>query len=108
MENNELLKHVQHIANSLTNPEEPIENEYGNIEGDAFHWLEDALDIEWIVSNDKKSLLGARVLVAFGGPNIWVDTRKKIVEGFWWGAYAKAEFEDNLDLADALETLYHC
>jgi hypothetical protein len=103
-----LLNHVQHIADSLTNPSEPVENEHGDIEGDAFSWLQDALDIEWIVSSDKKTLLGARVLVAFGGPNIWVDTRRMIVEGHWWGDYAEAKFEDNLGIADALNELYNC
>lgn len=108
MSKESLQSHVNHIANTLSNPAEPVENEFGDVEGDAFDWLQDSLDIEWVISSDKKTLLGARVLVAFGGPNIWVDTRNKIVEGFWWGDYAKASFEDNLGIADALETLYHC
>ena len=102
----ELENHVQSIADTLTNgfgddlnsDNEPI---------DAFDYLQDALDIEYIV-NSKREYLGARVLVAFGGPNIWIDTRRGIVEGFWWGDYAKATFKDNIDLNDALETLWQC
>lgn len=103
----ELLNHVRSIADSITNPPEPKENEYGEIEGDAMDWLSDALDIEYIVSS-KKEYLGARVLVAFGGPNIWVNTRTKTVEGYWWGNSAFASFEDNLGLDDALSELFSC
>ena len=106
-ENQDLLDHVNHIAKSLTDPQEPTENEYGDIEGDAFDWLSDALDIEYIVNN-RREYLGARVLVAFGGPNIWVNTRTKTVEGYWWSSNASASFRDNLGLDDALETLYNC
>lgn len=33
----------------------------------------DVLDVEWILTSDKE-LKGARLLVAFGGLNIWIDT----------------------------------
>ena len=36
-------------------------------------YLADALDINYVVSADAQ-YLGARILVAFGGPNIWIDT----------------------------------
>lgn len=102
-----LAKHVRSIADYLSNPGEPTQNEYGETEGDAFDYLQDVLDIEYIV-NSKKEYLGARILVAFGGPNIWVDTRKGIVEGYWWGDKATASFEDNLGLDDALNELFNC
>ena len=103
----DIQNHVNHIAASLTNPEDSYEDEYGETKGDAFDWLSDVLDIEYIV-NSKKEFLGARVLVAFGGPNIWVNTRTNQVEGYWWADSAKASFEDNLGINDALETLYNC
>jgi hypothetical protein len=28
---------------------------------------------------------GFAVLVAYGGPNIWINTKDQQVEGFWWG-----------------------
>jgi hypothetical protein len=100
-------KHVQSIADSITNPPEAYEDEYGETKGDAFDWLADALDIEYVV-NSNREFLGARVLVAFGGPNIWVNTRTNTIEGYWWADSATARFEDNLGLNDALETLYKC
>lgn len=103
----DIENHVKYIAAQITNPAEPETDEYGETKGDAFDYLSDALDIEYIV-NGKKEYLGARVLVAFGGPNIWINTRTKTIEGYWWADSAFASFQDNLGLDDALETLYNC
>jgi hypothetical protein len=74
----------------------------------GFDYLNDVLDIEYIV-NSRKEYLGAKVLVAFGGPNIWINTRTKQVEGYWWGDKSIQSYNnDSLDLDDALETLYNC
>ena len=48
----------------------------------ALDYLDDALDIQWVTQGGL-TFIGARVLVAFGGPNIWIDTAKQKVEGFW-------------------------
>ena len=73
----------------------------------AFDYLQSALDIEYIV-NSKREYLGARVLVAFGGPNIWINTRTGTVDGHWWGDSATASFTDAIGLDDALSELYNC
>lgn len=103
--------HVQSIADNLTNPPMDEWNEGRDFENDgeftAFDYLQDALDIEYIV-NIRGEYLGARVLVAFGGPNIWVNTRTGTVEGGWWGDRAEASFKDNLGLDEALEELWNC
>ena len=106
---NDLKNHVQFIADSLTNGTaiDAGIDEYGDTQS-AFDYLQDALDIEYIVASDKKTLLGARVLVAFGGPNIWVNTRTNTVEGHWWGDSASATFTDSIGLEDALEELFNC
>lgn len=107
----ELKNHVKSIAENLTNPPMDEWNKDRDIESEgefsAFDYLQDALDIEYIVSS-KKEYLGARVLVAFGGPNIWINTRTKTVEGYWWGDSAFSSFQDNLGLDDALEELFSC
>lgn len=109
MEN--IKNHVESIAANLTNPPWDEWNEVRDIENEgefsAFDYLQDALDIEYIV-NSKGEYLGARVLVAFGGPNIWVNTRTKTVEGHWWGDSAYASFNDGLGLDEALEELWNC
>ena len=101
-----LQDHVKQIANTISNGfGEELNSD--NEEMSAFDYLQDALDIEYIV-NSKREYLGARVLVAFGGPNIWVNTRTKRVEGYWWGESASAGFDDGIGLDDALETLWEC
>ena len=106
--NDDLARHVQYIADSLTDGTCLGEGlNADDEEMNAFDYLQDALDIEYIV-NGKREYLGARVLVAFGGPNIWVDTRRGIVEGAWWGKHATAPFTDNIGLDEALEELWKC
>jgi hypothetical protein len=106
-----LKSHVESIAANLSNPPMDEWNEGRDIDSEgefsAFDYLQDALDIEYIV-NSKREFLGARVLVAFGGPNIWINTRTNTVEGAWWSDRATATFDDNLGLNDALEELFNC
>tara|TARA_Y100000310_G_scaffold302519_1_gene339937 strand:+ start:255 stop:548 length:294 start_codon:yes stop_codon:yes gene_type:complete len=71
----------------------------------ATSFMEDALDIQYIINQDK-TYRGARILVAFGGPNIWVNTQQGVVEGYWWGDDATAGFIDNMGLDDYLEEMY--
>ena len=106
MSNESIKAHVQQIADYL----EDGFNDDTNHDGEAmsaFDYLQNALDIEYIV-NSKGEYLGARVLVAFGGPNIWVNTRTGIVEGAWWSDRAEARFVDNIGLDDALSELWAC
>lgn len=110
MSNQDLKNHVQSIADNLTSPPDEW-NEGRDIDNEgefsAFDYLQDALDIEYIV-NGKGEYLGARVLVAFGGPNIWINTRTKTIEGYWWNDKAFASFQDNLGLDEALSELWAC
>lgn len=104
----DVKNHVQQIAANLSNPPWDEWNERRDIENEgefsAFDYLEGALDIEYIVNN-RGEYLGARVLVAFGGPNIWVNTRTHTVEGHWCGDSAYASFTDSIGLDDALREL---
>jgi hypothetical protein len=111
IEQSDLQHHVESIAKDLTNPPMDEWNEGRDIDNEgefsAFDYLQNALDIEYIV-NGKGEYLGARVLVAFGGPNIWVNTRTQTIEGAWWSDKASASFVDNLGLDDALSELWAC
>jgi hypothetical protein len=62
----DIKNHVQQIAAMLSNGFGDEKNADGE-DSSAFDYLTDALDIEYIVSS-KGEYLGARVLVAFGGP----------------------------------------
>ena len=103
----EIKLHVEQIVKNLENgfPDELGQDDEPY---SAFDYLSDALDIEYIV-NSKKEYLGARVLVAFGGPNIWINTRTKQVEGYWWSDSCIMSYDsDAMDLDSALSELHNC
>ena len=68
-------------------------------------WMEGVYDIEWVTHNDH-SYKGARLLVAGGGPTIWVNLQGLTVDGYWWGDTCKVPFSDNLGLDDYLEEMH--
>lgn len=103
----DIKNHVQSIADHLTNGFTDDDVNHDGEQMSAYDYLQDALDIEYIV-NGKGEYLGARVLVAFGGPNIWINTRTGTVEGAWWADRANASFTDNIGLDDALSELWAC
>ena len=70
-------------------------------------FMEDVYDIEWITHNDH-TYKAARLLVAGGGPNIWVNLHTDTVDGYWWGDHCKHSFDDNIGLNDYLEELHSC
>ena len=104
---NDLQKHVESIARTLSEGFAEDELNYDGEPMSAFDYLQDALDIEYIVDKDG-DYLGARVLVAFGGPNIWIDTRRHMVDGYWWQDKASASFTDGIDLDGALSEIWAC
>ena len=73
---------------------------------DPSSWLERCgYDIRYLVDREKR-FMGAEILVAGGGPTIWVDTFKEQVTG-WWGAdRVEWYFQDNMGLNDYMEEMY--
>lgn len=73
---------------------------------DGMDFIGDALDVEYIV-NAKGEYLGARICVAFGGPTIWIDTRRRCVEGGWWADRASISYSaDAMDIDGAASELW--
>ena len=74
--------------------------------GDYFN---DFLDVDYIVDSNKK-YKACRVLVAYGGPNICIDTWMQRVMLSWWGEYAKAYIPDDLceQIDDFFKAIYEC
>ena len=101
-----LKTHVEEIAREL---EEGLEKEDYYTEEEeptAYDYLEQALDINYKISSNGDYKSG-EVLVAFGGPNIYVNTEDNSVRGYWWGSKEKAFFTDNIGLDEALEEIYY-
>ena len=101
----ELKNHVLTIAKQLEHPH--LIDWADEDEQSAFDYLQDALDIQYIVDS-KKEYLGARILVAFGGPNIWINTQFNQVEGYWWNDKSTFSYQDNLGLDEACSELFNC
>ena len=72
-------------------------------------YFDDFYDVDYIVGSDKK-YKACRVLVAFGGPNIYVDTWEKQIQLFWWSNTATADIPYDLceQIDEFFETLYNC
>jgi|ETNvirenome_2_60_1030617.scaffolds.fasta_scaffold09440_3 hypothetical protein len=71
----------------------------------ASRFMDHVYDIEWITHNDK-SYKAARLLVAGGGPNIWVNLQDMTVDGYWASDKCSWGFVDNIGLDDYLEEMY--
>jgi len=64
-------------------------------------WMEDVYSIEWITHQDH-TYKAARLLVAGGGPNIWVNLQTGTVDGYWGTDKAQWGFVDEIGLDDYL------
>ena len=104
---NDLKNHVEEIARRLSEGFDSADLNDDGEEMTAFDYLSGAFDIEYIIDR-KGNCIGGRILIAFGGPNIWIDTRRGMVDGYWWGKSASASYEDSIGLEDALEELWNC
>ena len=74
-----------------------------------FDYIADALDIRYLVSSDRE-VLAVKILVAFGGPNIWIDTETRQVELYWWTDRASYPISNALcdELEWAAQEVFQC
>ena len=108
----ELQSMVDNIARQLETGQTWIEAEREPEDGaagdeimPAWCWLEDVLEIRRL-SDQYREFHGALILVAFGGPTIWIDTARQCVDGAWWGDRAEASCRwDEMGLHEYLESL---
>ena len=105
----QIRRMCKNIANSITSPNPKFigpEDEEPRQET-AHDWMEGVYNIEWITHQDK-TYKSARLMVAGGGPSIWVNLQRNVVQGYWWGDYCECPFADNIGLDDYCEELYGC
>tara|TARA_R100001015_G_C4477083_1_gene58790 strand:- start:231 stop:545 length:315 start_codon:yes stop_codon:yes gene_type:complete len=76
-------------------------------EGTADEWMEGTYDIHYTVDREKR-YMGAEILVAGGGPTVWVNLNTQEVEGYWGGDRVNIMFTDNLGLDEYCEEMYGC
>ena len=96
----QLERMVQETADDITHVS-------GGLERSAADWMEGTYDIRYLVDSQKR-YLGAEILVAGGGPTIWVDTFREQVTGWWGTDRVQWYYQDNIGLNDYCEELYGC
>lgn len=69
-------------------------------------YFEDCLDVQYYVEGNanRPTYRAVRILVTFGGPNIYIDTNRMAVELFWWNEYASYPLKDRT--AEAIDALF--
>ena len=104
----QLRRMCKSIANGISEPEEITDEETGEKRTEtASDWMEGVYDIRYIVDREKR-YFSAELLVAGGGPTIWVSLNEMEVQGYWGGDRVNVPFSDNLGLDDYCEEMYGC
>lgn len=74
-----------------------------------YDYFDDIFDIEYRVGGDRE-LRSVSIMVACGGPNIYIDTGSKQVELYWWGD--RASYPISYTAVDEIDEyfaeLYQC
>jgi hypothetical protein len=96
--NEQLERMVKNIALDITEPKTPTLD-------DAHQFFDHVYNIEWITHMDH-SYKAARLLVAGGGPNIWVNLQTNTVDGYWGADKRSYGFVDNIGLDDYLQEMH--
>jgi len=101
----QLRRMCKNIADEITEgkTEEYIDQPKVELTADKF--MDHVYDIEWITHQDH-SYKAARLMVAGGGPNIWVNLQTGTVDGYWGCDKVSHGFVDCIGLDDYLEELY--
>ena len=97
----QLRRMCKDIADDISN-----DSHDGGVSG-ASRWMEAVCDIRYNGDSEKK-YLGAMLMVAGGGPTIWVNTWTNEVEGYWGGDRVTWAFRDEIGLDDYNEEMYNC
>ena len=98
----QLRRMCKNIADSITNP---VDNSEHGEQASVASWMEGVYDIRYIVDREKR-YYSAELLVAGGGPTIWVSLNEMEVQGYWGGDRVNVPFSDNLGLDDYCEEMY--
>ena len=81
--------------------------EIGSPELSAYDYLQDVLDIEYRVDGSKR-YRSAKILIGFGGPNVWIDTAAQTLNVAWWSSPVSRDLPEAFctQLDEALSELW--
>lgn len=72
-------------------------------------YFNDVFDIEYRIGSDKK-YRSAKIMIACGGPNIYIDTADHAVKLYWWNERAECSFSTytSEQIDEYFEELFNC
>ena len=97
----QLRRMCKSIADEITDGKTQEYIDQPKVELTADKFMDGVYDIEWTTHRDH-NYRAARLLVAGGGPTIWVNTMPDNVEGYWGTDRVKHGFSDQIGLNDYL------
>ena len=97
----QLRRMCKSIADEITDGKTQEYIDQPKVELTADKFMDGVYDIEWTTHRDH-TYRAARLLVAGGGPTIWVNTLTDNVEGYWGTDRVKHGFSDQIGLDDYL------
>lgn len=68
-----------------------------------FEYFADVLDVEY-TTDYRKEYKAVRLMIACGGPNIYVDTRTGTVDLYWWGEEAHIGLDK--EVVEEIDSIY--
>ena len=100
-----------YIDGELVDGEELTEEQMDDIEeATLYDYFEDGvLDVDYIV-NSQKEYKACRILIAYGGPNIYINTFSRELELYWWTESEKIELDSDICnmIDEYMEELFNC
>ena len=101
----QLVRMCKNIADSISRPEMITDEDGEKRQETAHDWMDGVYDIRYHVDREKR-YLAAELMVAGGGPTIWVNLNTMEVEGYWGSDKVLEPFIDELGLDDYCEEMY--
>ena len=86
-----------------------IEDPYDLEQMSLYDYFNDVFDIVHYIGSEKE-IRGVRLMVACGGPNIYIDTFRKTIELYWWTEYATVDLHSDLcdEITELFAQVYAC
>jgi hypothetical protein len=105
-ENRQYIERIREELEAIYDGE--VENEDGEVKTFWDYVAEETLDFTYTI-NSRREYAGCRLLIAFGGPNIYIDTIAKEIQLYWGGeeetTWLPTEIADEIDTV--MEDMYN-
>lgn len=99
-DNRRYVENIREELEAIYNGE--VENEDGEVKTFWDYIAEEALDYTYTINSDR-SYRACRLLITFGGPNVYIDTLEKEIQ-LYWGGEKETEWLPT-EIADEIDTV---